>query len=186
MKRQSIERVFWITGWIYDFSKIATILLVVGLLTHYFFVTVLVVRGESMLPNYTDGEVLTVNKITYRFSQPLRGDVVAMYWPGETEKRFVKRIVGLPGETVRVDDGQVYINNALITESYLESDVTTSSEIVRVLQNNEYFVLGDNRSASSDSRAWGPVPKTFLIGKVGTEIFRLPAANAQPLSKLSR
>lgn len=173
-----LEKLFWITGWVYDFSKIATILLIVGLLTHYFFLSVLVVRGKSMIPNFTDGEVLMINKIAYRIAPPERGDVVAMYWPGETEKRFIKRIVGLPGETVRVSAGLVYINDAHLEESYLDSSVTTSSELTRTLQSNEYFVFGDNRANSSDSRAWGPVPKSFLIGKIGSEIFQLSAQAA--------
>lgn len=173
-----IERLFWITGWIYDFSKIATVLLILGLLTHYFFLSVLVVRGKSMLPNFTDGQVLMINKIAYRYALPERGDVVAMYWPGETEKRFIKRIVGLPGETVRVDGGKVYINDLALDENYLDPSVATSNELTRTLQSNEYFVFGDNRSNSSDSRAWGPVPKSFLIGKIGSEIFQLSAQAA--------
>lgn len=116
-----------------------------------------------------------INKIAYRIAAPERGDVVAMYWPGETEKRFIKRIVGLPGETVRVSAGFVFINGVRLEESYLDSSVATSNEITRTLQSNEYFVFGDNRANSSDSRAWGPVPKSFLIGKIGSEIFQLKA-----------
>ncbi|MDP3993096.1 MAG: signal peptidase I [bacterium] len=175
MPPKKIEKLFWVTGWIYDFSRIATVLLILGLLCHYFFFTVLVVRGKSMLPNYTDGQVLMINKITYRYISPARGDVVAMYWPGEVEKRFIKRIVALPGETVMVKDGKVYINGVRLEEDYLDSSVVTSSELTRTLQSNEYFVFGDNRSNSSDSRAWGPVPKSFLIGKIGSEIFQLKA-----------
>ncbi len=183
MPPKKIERLFWVTGWIYDFSKIATILLIVGLITHYFFFTVLVVRGKSMLPNFIDGQVLTINKIAYRYVLPERGDVVAMYWPGETEKRFIKRIVGLPGETIRVGDGRLFINDAPLNESYLTPDIITSSELTRTLQVDEYFVLGDNRLASSDSRAWGPVPKSFLIGKIGSEIFQLSAQAAGEVSR---
>ncbi len=178
MPPKRIEKIFWITGWIYDFSKIATVLMIGGLLIHYFLVTPLVVRGKSMLPNFRDGEVLVVNKIVYRFQAPARGDVVAMYWPGETEKRFIKRIVGLPGETVLIGDGWIFINGVLLKESYLTPGVTTSNKLTRILQTDEYFVLGDNRLASSDSRAWGPVPKSFLIGKVGSKIFHLSGANA--------
>lgn len=178
MPPKKIEKLFWVTGWIYDFSKIATVLLILGLVTHYFFFTVLVVRGKSMLPNYNDGEVLIIDKIAYRYAPPARGDVVAMYWPGETEKRFIKRIVGLPGETIQVNEGKVFINGAHLKEGYIPNGITTSSELTRILQTDEYFVFGDNRIASSDSRAWGPVPKSFLIGKIGSEIFQLSSANA--------
>lgn len=178
MSTKRIERLFWVTGWIYDFSKIATVLLVVGLLVHYFFFTVLVVRGASMFPNFTDGQVLVINKIAYRYQIPARGDVVAMYWPGETQKRFIKRIVGLPGETVVVENGRVYINSKILPEEYLDNSVITTNDQTRVLQSDEYIVMGDNRSASSDSRAWGPVPKSFLIGKIGPEVVHLPSAKA--------
>src|SRR5438876_4485081 len=102
MKEGLAERIFWVTGWIYDFTKLATIILVAGALIHYFFATVLVVKGKSMEPNFRDGQVLLIDKISYRLDIPKRDDVIAMYFPGETEKRFIKRIVGLPGETVNL------------------------------------------------------------------------------------
>ncbi len=160
------ERLFWVTGWIYDFSKVATTLLIVGLVTHYFLFTVLIVRGQSMVPNYVDGEVLTVNKISYLVGSPQRGDVVAMFFPGETEKRFIKRIVGLPGERVTVSNGHMLINGQVLKEAYLPKNLATIPDSDRTLQTGEYFAMGDNRSVSSDSRAWGPVPQSFIIGKV--------------------
>lgn len=172
------ERLFWITGWIYDFSKIAITLLLIGLVVHYFFYSLLVVRGRSMEPNYVDGDVLVINKIAYLVGKPERGDVIAMFFPGETEKRFIKRIIGLPGETVKVSDGKVYINNQLLTEPYLPSDVTTIPDSTRTLEPGEYFAFGDNRAVSSDSRAWGPVPKSFIIGKIAAHL--LTISSSQP------
>ena len=174
-KTSRVEKLFWVTGWIYDFSKVATVILIIGLLIHYFFFTILIVRGQSMMPNFVDGEVMTINKIGYRLASPQRGDVVAMNWPGETEKRFIKRIVGLPGETITITAGSVAINGRVLTESYLDPSIQTSSDTERTLQSDEYFVLGDNRSVSSDSRAWGPVPRSFIIGKIGPELLKLPA-----------
>lgn len=166
-KRSSLaERFYWVSGWVYDFSKIATILLLVGLATHYFFFTALIVRGKSMLPTYEDGQVLAVNKITYLTSTPHRGDVVAMFFPGETEKRFIKRVVALPGETVVIKGGRLYINNLLQLEPYVRKGVITVPDLERTLVAGEYFVMGDNRNNSSDSRAWGPVPESFIVGKV--------------------
>lgn len=167
------ERFYWTTGWIYDFSKIATILLLIGLGMHYFFFTAMVVRGKSMVPNYQDGEVLTVNKIAYVVDSPKRGDVVAMYFPGETEKRFIKRVVGLPGERVSIRSGRIYLNDQLFKESYLNSSLLTQPDLDRKLVAGEYFVMGDNRGNSSDSRAWGPVPESFIIGKAVGRIGRL-------------
>ncbi len=175
------ERLYWVTGWIYDFSKIATILLLVGLFTHYFLFTVLVVRGKSMLPTHHDGQVLSVNKIAYLTGAPRRGDVVAMFFPGETEKRFIKRVVGLPGETITIRQSKIFINNARLDESYIGDTVVTVPELQRTLVEGEYFVMGDNRQNSSDSRAWGPVPESFIIGKIVghvVDLASLPAARA--------
>lgn len=129
-----------------------------------------------MEPNYSDGQVLIINKIAYLISDPERGDAVAMYFPGEKEKRFAKRIIGLPGEKVKVNGGRVFINDNLLPEPYL-TGVETLPALERTLQSGEYFVMGDNRLASSDSRAWGAVPSSFMIGKIGNEIFRLPPAD---------
>lgn len=168
------ERLYWISGWAYDFSKIATVLLFLGLLCHYYFFTILIVRGQSMVPTYQDGQVLSVNKLAYVFGQPQRGDVVAMYFPGETQKRFIKRVVGLPGETVTIFGGHIFINNSPLPEAYLSHDVVTVPDLQRTLVEGEYFVVGDNRSNSSDSRAWGPVPESFIIGKAVGRIWSLP------------
>lgn len=175
MRAERVERLFWYTGWLYDFTKIATIVLVLGLLVNYFFVSFLVVRGKSMYPNYKDGQVMLVNKLAYLTSSPQRGDVVGMYFPGETQKRFIKRVIGLPGETVKVSGGKVYIDGKLLDEPYLSSSVTTTPDLERTLQSGEYFVFGDNRPDSSDSRAWGSVPQSFIVGKAVQKLFSLPS-----------
>ncbi|MEX1052046.1 MAG: signal peptidase I [Patescibacteria group bacterium] len=159
----------------YDFSKLATIILVLGLITHYFFYSALVVRGQSMEPSFHDGQVLAVSKISYQIGNPERGDIVAMFFPGETDKRFIKRVIGLPGETVVVSDGLVYINGQALPEAYLPSGQATVPELTRLLGQDEYFVLGDNRSNSSDSRAWGPVPESFIVGKASARLFSVGA-----------
>lgn len=176
VRRSIAERLFWVTGWVYDFSKIAIILLLVGLLVHYFFFSVLVVRGRSMEPNYRDGDVLVINKIAYITGDPKRGDIIAMFFPGETEKRFIKRIIGLPGETVKVVGGQVYIDDQPLAEPYLPSDVVTIPDLQRQLEQGEYFAFGDNRPVSSDSRAWGPVPKSFIIGKIAAHLVTISSS----------
>jgi len=166
MRRVSLEQLFWVSGWAYDFSKVATLLLLIGLNVHFFLFTVLIVKGNSMLPNYHDKEVLFVNKVAYHWNNPRRGDVIAMYYPGETQKRFIKRIIALPGEEIEISNGLVRINGQLLTENYLPNGTLTLPHTKRQLQTGEYFVMGDNRSGSSDSRAWGPVPKEFIIGRV--------------------
>jgi signal peptidase I len=178
IRQSKAERLYWFAGWTYDFSKIATIVLVIGLVVNYFFFSLMVVRGTSMRPTYVDGNVQLINRVIYDFHAPQRGDVVALYFPGETQQRFIKRIVGLPGETISISSGKVYINNQQLNEPYLTSDVISAPDMLRTLGSNEYFVMGDNREVSSDSRAWGPVPTSFIIGKVETHLTSLPPSNA--------
>lgn len=176
-QEQRLERVFWITGWVYDFTKVAVVLLLVGLVINYFFFSVLIVRGASMVPNYTDGQTFVVNKLAYKLGSPKRGDAIAMYFPGEVQEHFIKRIIGLPGEKISIQSGKVYVNGQLLSEPYLTSSITTTPDMTRTLQPNEYFVLGDNRAVSSDSRAWGPVPASFIVGRVDGYLFKLPSTN---------
>lgn len=175
MKEGLSEKLFWFSGWLYDFSKYAAVLLVGGLITHYFFFSVLIVRGESMVPNYIDGDMLLVNKISYQVSNPERGDVVAMFFPGEASKRFIKRVVGLPGERIKIHNNKLYINNKQLIENYLAKGTITVPNMERTLTGDEYFVVGDNRGASSDSRAWGPVPESYIIGKTSQKFYHLPS-----------
>ncbi|HUD20880.1 MAG TPA: signal peptidase I [Candidatus Saccharimonadales bacterium] len=172
---ETTEKLYWVVGWIYEFSKAATIVLVIGLIVHYFFFSILVVRGRSMEPNFIDGQIVGVNKIAYHLSKPKRGDVVAMYFPGETQKHFIKRVVGLPGDTVEINSGKVYVNGSQLEEPYLAPAVTTLPDSKRTLGAGEYLVFGDNRIASSDSRAWGPVPESFIIGKATVKLAKLPS-----------
>lgn len=176
-KEGFLEKLFWFFGWTYDFSKFAAILLVVGLLTHYFFYSVLVVRGVSMETNFNDGDVLIVNKISYQVDTPKRGDVVAMFFPGEASKRFIKRIIALPNEHVKIENSKIFIDGKVLSETYLTPGVLTLPNVERQLTADEYFVLGDNRIASSDSRAWGPVPESFIIGKANNKIFSVSSSS---------
>lgn len=130
-----------------------------------------------MEPNYVDGDMLLVDKISYQAGNPKRGDVVAMFFPGESSKRFIKRVIGLPGEKVKIADSKLYINGKIITESYLPRATVTLPNLERQLTLDEYFVAGDNRSNSSDSRAWGPVPESYIVGKASKQLFNLGNAN---------
>ncbi len=121
------------------------------------------VKGDSMMPNFLDGELLLTEKISYRFGKPERGDVIVFRAPGKSVD-FIKRVIGLPGESVRIQDGIVYINGTKITEPY-ETQTTSGNETITV-PDNQYFVLGDNRGASSDSRSFGTIGESSLKGKV--------------------
>ncbi len=129
------------------------------------------IKGDSMQPNFPDGEFLLTDKVTYRFGEPKRGDVVVFEAPVAPGEEYIKRIIGLPGERVSVKAGKVYVNDKLLNETYLKSTVYTlggaflSDGQVVTVPPNQYLVFGDNRPASSDSRAWGFVPKQKITGR---------------------
>jgi len=129
------------------------------------------VRGNSMYPNFHDGEYILTDKITYRLREPKEGDVIIFRAPKNEEYDYIKRIIATPGQCIRITNGKIYIDEKFLNESYLPSNYTTSAG--SFLRNNQticvpekkYFVLGDNRSHSSDSREWGFVPQQNIIGR---------------------
>lgn len=130
------------------------------------------VNGQSMFPNYHNGEYILTNLIGLKLGQPTRGEVVVFESPIDKEKDFIKRVIGVPGDKVMVSGGYVFVNGIKLDESnYLAPDVKTyggnfmSENEEVIVPENSYLTLGDNRNASSDSREWGFVPKEKLIGK---------------------
>jgi signal peptidase I len=128
-----------------------------------------VVNGSSMDDTFKDGQYLIVDELTYRFREPERGEVLIFRYPKEPSKYFIKRLIGLPGETIVVRDDKVTVKNAahpqgvVLDEPYAQS--RTFGNVTVTLEADEYFVMGDNRVVSSDSRVWGPLPKDDLIGR---------------------
>lgn len=149
------------------------LILVVFVLIFVFAVQPVVVEGTSMQPQLKDGERLLVNKLVYYNIQSVswghleRGDIVVFWYPKEPDKSYVKRIIGLPGETVEVRSGRVYINNVELKEDYLDVEYNKSlpSWTAKRVDPHYYFVMGDNRDNSSDSRYWGLVPEKYIYGK---------------------
>ncbi|MDD5568853.1 MAG: signal peptidase I [Candidatus Pacebacteria bacterium] len=138
-----------------------------------------VVRGQSMEPNYHSSDYLIIDEVSYKLHQPERGDVIVFKYPKDPSVKYIKRIIGLPGETVEIKNAEVFItsqgNTWKIDESYLplitqETWRNSANMAPTTLNANEYFVLGDNRNASYDSRAWGVVPMQNIVGKI---VFRL-------------
>jgi signal peptidase I len=125
-----------------------------------------VVDGQSMDPNLHTGQFLIVSRLAYRFGDPQRGDIIVFDFPGNPSDDYVKRIIGLPGEKVTIQDGHIFINGQRLEEPYLPpDDVTLPSQGQWTVPDGEFFVLGDNRAHSSDSRSWGMLQMDKIIGK---------------------
>jgi signal peptidase I len=126
------------------------------------------VEGTSMMPSLYDQERLFINQFTYKFKlgDIKRGDTVVFWFPEDTTKSYIKRVIGLPGDTVEVEDGYVVINGRKLVENYVPTEYRDDrSYAKRVVPLGEYFVLGDHRVSSNDSRAWGFVPRNYIYGK---------------------
>ena len=124
------------------------------------------VEGGSMEPGLEDQEHIFINKLAYRLENIQRGDIVVFRYPRDPRKSFIKRVVGLPGDRVRVSDGQVYLNGRRTDEPYVPDNYRDSRSFPEVkVPPNNYFVLGDHRSMSKDSRDFGPVPRSYIYGK---------------------
>lgn len=161
-------------SFIFELIKVVVISLLIIIPIRYFLIQPFYVKGASMEPNFYDHEYLIIDEVSYRFNEPERGDIVVFRYPRNPQEFFIKRIISLPGERVQIKDGQVYIYNSdnidgtKLDETYLRSGAKTYSmnEELITLRQDEYFILGDNRTSSKDSRSFGPVNRSFIIGKV--------------------
>jgi len=155
----------------YQLAKGIDILLILGLFFRSFVLQPFLVEGSSMEPNYHNQEFLLVDRASYKFKQPQRGEVIIFQFPKNIDEDYIKRIVGLPGENIKIENGQIFINGLLLNENYLPSNTQTDvranpEDTLNITLNpGEYFVLGDNRDNSSDSREWGTVPEKNIIGR---------------------
>ncbi|MBX6361229.1 signal peptidase I [Pseudacidobacterium ailaaui] len=148
--------------WLRDF--------IVSVMASFFIITFLYqpvrVEGTSMQPELRDQDRLFVNKFAYDIEKISRGDVVVFYYPRDLSKSYIKRVIGLPGDDIRIREGRVYVNGKLLDEPYVPRsyrDVRSMGDLT--VPPNEYFVMGDHRSISSDSRDFGPVPRKLIYGK---------------------
>ncbi|MEK7653273.1 MAG: signal peptidase I [Patescibacteria group bacterium] len=159
---------------VWETLKIALISLAIIIPVRYFLIQPFYVKGASMEPNFYDHEYLIIDEITYRFADPKRGDIVVFKYPKNPSQYFIKRIIGLPGEQIKIMAGKVYLAQKdgqaeVLPEDYLPADLSTNlpmegySEVI--LGADEYFLLGDNRDQSLDSRVFGPVKREFIVGR---------------------
>ena len=164
-------------NFLWETAKLVLVSLVIIIPIRYFVIQPFFVLGASMEPTFENGDYLIIDEISYRFEKPQRGDVVVFKYPYDTAQYYIKRIVGLPGEIVDFQDGKIVIKNKenpdgfALEEGYSLSEKETFGGKSVTLGNDEYFVLGDNRGASSDSRRWGPLEEQYLIGKVLLRVF---------------
>ncbi len=167
-----------VTGFVSDLAKVIVVAVIAMLVFRFFIAEPFIVSGSSMDPTYHDNQYLVVNKLGYRLTEPQRGDVIVFRFPQNTKEYFIKRIIGLPNEKVRIDNGQVFIFNEqhpegkVLDEPYLSKNNATFGDSKLVsLGSTEYYVLGDNRAQSSDSRVWGILPEEDIVGKVLVRVF---------------
>jgi signal peptidase I len=133
------------------------------------------VEGQSMAPTLEDQDRLIVNKLAYRLDRPKVGDIVMLYYPLKPEKSFVKRVIAEEGDQVRIVDGKVYRNDVLVDDSFVPAEYRSHDDFgPQVIPEGYYFVMGDHRNNSSDSRHWGNVPEKYIIGKVQLRWWPLP------------
>ena len=124
-----------------------------------------VVEGQSMQPNFYTGQLVIVNRFAYYFTEPQRGDVIVLHDPKDPSQDFIKRVMALPNETVQIQQGRVYINGAELDEPYIAEFCRAGCDGTWTLKNDEYFVLGDNRSNSFDSHSFGPITRSLIVGE---------------------
>ncbi len=161
------EKIFRVVAYIFELIKTVTILGVLVFFINGFLVGIFRVSGESMEPNFNEGDLVATNRVAYINSLPKRGDVVVLEFPADPQNRlFIKRVIALPGETIQITDGQIFINDQLLSETYIDSDTYTFPQIEQLeLKKDELYVIGDNRLNSHDSRFFGPIPISRLVGK---------------------
>lgn len=169
-------------SFLWELARIVIIAFVVMVGFRYFVAEPFIVSGSSMVPNFHNREYLVVNKMTYRFNEPQRGDVIVFRYPKDPSQYFIKRIIGLPGEKVKVENGKVYVYNnenpdgSVLGEPYLSNeDITFGKDDTVKLGSDEFYVLGDNRLASSDSRVWGILPREDIVGTAWLRVFPVSA-----------
>lgn len=169
---------------IWDLVKFAIIAILIVIPVRVFIAQPFIVSGSSMYPTFKDGNYLIIDEVSYRLKEPKRDDVIVFRYPQDTKKFFIKRIIGLPNETVQINGSEITIINEnnkegfKLTEPYVQN--TSINELTYILKDNEYFVMGDNRSASSDSRFWGPVKKDLIVGRAFLQLLPINKINLYP------
>lgn len=169
---------------LWELIKFALLALIIVIPIRMWVAQPFIVSGSSMVPTFENGQYLIVDELSYNFETPDRGDVIVFRYPKDPSKFYIKRIIGLPGDTVAINGSAVTIKNAEhpdgieLDETYVKNESMNTMNVT--IPEGQYFVMGDNRSASSDSRIWGTVPRKNIIGRAFLRIFPLGSASVFP------
>lgn len=159
-----------------EFLKTVAIIVIIAFFVRFYLIQPFVVEGSSMEPNFHSGEYLLVDKVSYRFRDIKRGEVIVFHPPSRPNLNYIKRIIALPGDNVQIKDGEISVNGARLDEPYISGGETLirnsfAANLTQKLGRDEYFVLGDNRDHSSDSREIGAVPRHNIVGRAWLVVF---------------
>jgi len=161
---------------VWEFIKVVVISVAIVLPIRTYIAQPFIVSGASMEPNFHNGEYLIIDELTYELRLPERGEVVVFRYPLNPSEFFIKRVIGLPGEKVEIKNGKITINGLELAEPYLLANLETAPNVKMELTENQYFVLGDNRPHSSDSRFWGALPKEKIMGRALVRLWPIAKA----------
>jgi len=177
MEEENKKNSFWET------IKFIILAIVIVIPVRIFIAQPFIVSGSSMYPTFLNGDYLIVDELSYRLGEIERNDVVIFRYPEDPSKFFIKRVIGLPNETVSIQGQTITIINdqekIVLPEPFIQNQMTNGGTFYE-LKENEYFVMGDNRNASSDSRSWGPVPRDLIIGQAFLRLFPVNNINYKP------
>jgi len=164
--RNIFQKILYGGGVVFDMAKWLIFVVIILSVINTYWYSIFIVDGVSMEPTILNGQLVLLNKVFYRGDrEPKRGESVVVEYPGDPKhKRYVKRVIGLPSEKVVVANGSVYINSKKLSENYLPYGIETDQDGKWELNNDQYFLMGDNRPLSNDCRYFGPVEKRFFIG----------------------
>lgn len=186
MEEETKKEVMSFRQSLWEFVKFAAIAALIVVPIRMWIAQPFIVSGSSMSPNFENGEYLVVDEFSYKFKDPQRGDVVIFRYPEVPSKFFIKRIVGLPNEIIEINKNNLYVYNKnypsgiLINENYIDPSLNNPSATINMkvqLDEKEYFVLGDNRPVSSDSRSWGALPANLIVGRAWIRLWPLQKAS---------
>lgn len=163
---------------LWELVRVLLISLIVVIPIRVFIAQPFIVKGASMEPNFRNGEYLIVDQLSFRWRDPARGEVIILRYPLNNSVFYIKRVVGLPGETVIIRDGGIRVRRdegeeTVLNELYVRHGVTTAPDSIVTLADDEFFVLGDNRADSSDSRVWGVLKRGFIVGRTLVRLWPL-------------